>query len=214
MKMIKIISILLAIVLIVKCENSSSVIYKNLNRDYIDLKSDFDSLFVDHFPDRIESINSKIVYKNYPEANRIGFLLYNYEVDENKIDSIKLKIEKDAMAIYTSKDSCLLIIDQLESDDELYKTVEVQSIFMQNCSDNVIPIPNFFEYEQNGVYDIYWKLINDFTIYVLEADNKATFLKEELKPLKQMPPYWMNGYSKGVTLSKQNRSVIYWSIMW
>lgn len=209
---------LLSVVLIMKCGTNNITIYDNMNKDYVDLKSSFDSVFVDHFPDRIESVNSHFVYKNYPEANRVGFLLYDYGVAEQIIDSIQFDVKNYAIAKYTSKDSCLLIVDRYESKNEFYEIIDEETILTNDtCYSNTLPIPNFLDYKNNEIYDVYWRLTNDFEVCVLDANNNnSLFLLKgkNMKPSKQMPDAWKNGYSKGIVFSKQKKTVIYWSIMW
>jgi hypothetical protein len=35
-----------------------------------------------------------------------------------------------------------------------------------------------------------------------------------MKPAYQMPKQWQNGYSKGIAISKEKRTVVYWTVIW
>jgi hypothetical protein len=152
------------------------------------------------------------------EKNDVGLILYEYDVYIKEIDSIIERVNKIApLAKYKSSDSCLLIINRFETLDT-YKNfaippVKDSSQINKKCYRNQYPLPNFIEYYRpNKNSDL--KLDNTFLIYVLEAGSGKYSEKYNLLPSPQMPDNWKNGYSKGIAISEQNKTIIYWSVIW
>ncbi|MFB3387491.1 hypothetical protein [Flavobacterium sp. LAR06] len=141
-------------------------------------------------------------------------MLYNYEVDNLKIDSILNKYH--FVATYTSKDSCMFLVNRFETKDtyENIKRVEILDTLSvdKDCYKNKYPVPNFVVY--NVTDESNRPLDNNFDIYVIDAKSGKHFKNFDLLPDPQMPLDWQNGYSKGIAINKKRKTIIYWGIIW
>ncbi|WP_281228752.1 hypothetical protein [Flavobacterium aquiphilum] len=188
-----------------------------LNAEYIKSKSGFDSVLTNHFPNKLTTFPRKIVNSKNVSKNDVAFILYDYNLDITKIDSVINSIKKRTIAKYSSKDLCLLIVNRfetLDSEENMKDVIITDSIKInQDCYEKLYPIPNFIDYDYpNKKSDL--KLDGNFDIYVLDAKSGNYFKEFDLKPNSQMPPKWLNGYSKGIAVSKEKKTVIYWAIIW
>lgn len=211
----KIILLNVIILCILSC-NSTSVDSLD-NQKYIESKNSFNKAVVDHFPKALTSYPIQTVDSKNISKNDVCFMLYEYEKDLKSIDSVVKSLEKKALAKYSSNDSCLLIVNRFET----HKTYENREDVVicdstkinQDCFKNLYPIPNFIEYEfakeKNEIY-----LENNFNIYVLEAKKGNCFKEFKMMPNLQMPANWENGYSKGIAVSRERKTLIYWTVIW
>jgi hypothetical protein len=187
------------------------------NEKYIKSKNEFDSKLTEFFPQKLlylprNTINNKDISKN-----DVCFILYEYKVDKNAIDSVIKNVQNKYIAKYSSEDTCLLIVNRFETLETLKNMEEViitdSTKVNQDCYKKLYPIPNFIDYnfprKNNDL-----KLEGNFDIYVLEAKSGNYFKKFDLQPNPQMPEEWKNGYSKGIAINKQKGTVIYWGIIW
>lgn len=188
-----------------------------LNAEYIKSKSEFDSILTNQFPDKLTTFPREIVNSKNISKHIVGFMLYEYEKGITEIDSVVNDIKKKAIAKYNSKDSCLLIVNRfetLDSDDNMEDVIITDSTKINlDCYKKLYPIPNFINYDYpDKTNDL--KLNGNFDIYVLESKSGNHFKEFDLLPNPQMPKEWENGYSKGVAVSKEKKTLIYWSIIW
>lgn len=212
----KIILFLGVILLIVGCNNKKFIIENN-NKIYQAYKKDLKKSFINQFPDLITQSDVNIVYNTNKKKNDIGLLLYEFDVDFQEIKKITNNIKYKAIVKYTSKDTCLLVVNRFETNETYrkFKVVDVTDSLNVNtkCSKKLYPIPNFIEYDfSNKNNDL--KLSGNFDIYVLESKSGNHFKEFDLLPNPQMPKEWENGYSKGIAISKEKKTLIYWSIIW
>jgi hypothetical protein len=202
------------------CNNNSSLaqnLAQDDNNDYIGYKLNFDRKFTDQFPD---SISSKISYRNVNTSvrkNSFGMFLFEYEMPVSFLDSLGNALDKTKMiAKYKSSDTCLLIVHRFETkytaEKGIIPDITDSSLLDKKCYLNQYPVPNFIKYKGNNSTQC--GLDSTFDIYVLEAKKGRYSEKFNLKPFSHMPPDWANGYSKGISISRQNHTVIYWSIIW
>lgn len=212
----RIMSVCLLQILLYGCNNKEFLIESN-NAKLKEYKKDFNSSFINQFPDKIISLNANVISNTNREKNDIGLILYEYEIDKNQINKIRKKIADSALALYKSNQSCFLIVNRFET-EETYEKFEVvndiDSLELESeCAKLLFPVPNFigsnYSKNKNGL-----KLDDSFDIYVLESKAGNHFEAFELQPSPQMPDKWKNGYSKGVALSEKNNTIIYWSIIW
>jgi hypothetical protein len=193
-------------------DTSNIVTYRKFRRN-------FDVKLIDHFPSAIITDTCyKLTSKTDKQKNDVGLLLYNYVVNKRTIDSIEENLKrKSILAKYVSSDSCLLVVNRFETREtsENGTTPEIKDTAQINrdCYERRYPVPNFIEckYSTKGSAT---KLDSTFVIYVLEARSGKFFPKYDLKPSPQMPVKWKNGYSKGIAISEQRKTVIYWGILW
>ncbi|KAF2335742.1 hypothetical protein [Flavobacterium daemonense] len=214
--MIKKIILLNVIMICILSCNNRTVDFLD-NQKYIEAKNSFSRKLVDHFPKMLTSYPFQTVNSKNKSKSDVCFMLYEYEKDLRSIDSVVRSLEKKSLAKYSSNDSCLLIVNRFET-LKTYKNREDVTIadstkMNQDCFKDLYPIPNFIEYEfAKGKNEIY--LENNFDIYVLEA-KKGNCLREfKMMPNPQMPANWKNGYSKGIAVSRERKTLIYWSVIW
>ena len=186
---------------------------------YQKYKKNFDRKFIDHFPAKgiQPGISADAFSSLEHKKNNISLMLYQYGMSIEGIQNLNNKFKKLAIAEYKSSDSCLLIVNRFETieTDENQKMPDINLSLLNNeCYSNKYPIPNFVNYE-NYRKDRALRLDDSFTIYVLEAKKVDSWGTDfALEPAPQMPKNWKNGYSKGVAISHENHTVIYWTIIW
>ena len=181
-----------------------------VNKEYKKSLAFYKDSFVDHFPKKLN--NNYITYTESvsPEAGLIRLdLIYKYTVDNN--------FEQEAIAKYSSTDTCLLIANRFANRDNYsYNIVlnhEDSLKINRECYRNKYPIPNFWHNDYTTDKTA-CKLPKDFNIYVLNA-KAGRFLKDKyLTDESYMPKSWKNGYSKGVAISEDRGVIIYWIIIW
>lgn len=196
-------------------ENSEG---KTLDKDeYAEYKRDFDFEFINHFPLKVIFPEYLIVNRTNKEKNDVGLILYQYGLNLGIIDTIESKVIKNGfLAKYKSTDSCLLVVNRFETFETHKNVVKPpiidSSLVDRKCYEKKYPIPNFIDYSLPNT-KIGLKLDDSFDLFVFEAKPKPNN-RFELQPSPQMPSNWKNGYSKGVAISKRNKTVIYWAIIW
>jgi len=188
-----------------------------LNQKYVSNKNEFNEELTSHFPDKAIFNPASVVNSKNVKKNNVAFMLYEYQRNIKQIDSVINKIKDITIAKYTSNDSCLLIVNRFETTEsyENRKDVKINDKWKVNrsCYQNLYPIPNFINYNNaNEGSDL--KLEGNFDIYVLEAKSGNHFKEFDLQPNPQMPIEWKNGYSRGVAISKEKSTIIYWVIIW
>ena len=203
------------ILCILSCNNKS--VDSLDNQKYIEAKNSFNKKFVNHFPKTLKSYPFQTVNSKNMSKSDVRFMLYEYEKDLKNIDSVIRSLEKKSLAKYSSNDSCLLIVNRFETPITYENREDVvirdSTKINQDCFTSFYPIPNFIEYEfANGKSEIY--LENNFDIYVLEAKKGNWFKEFKMMPNPQMPSNWKNGYSKGIAVSRERKTLIYWSVIW
>ncbi len=187
------------------------------NAEYVVSKKEFNDKLVDHFPRKLSSPPTEFINSKNSAKNTVGFMLYEYDVSIEKIDSVVAVVEKIKIAKYNSKENCLLIVNRFETVDTYKNRKDIiiadSTKINQKCYELLYPIPNFINYKvPNNNSDL--KLEGNFDIYVLEAKSGNHFKEFDLQPNPQMPSEWKNGYSKGIAVSKEKHTIIYWSIIW
>ncbi|ATP58026.1 hypothetical protein CPT03_16910 [Pedobacter ginsengisoli] len=186
---------------------------------YQKYKNNFDKKFIDHFPAKsTQSGSFAAAFSSLEQKkNNISLMLYQYGVKTEEIQNLNNKFKKLAIAKYRSSDSCLSIINRFETtetDENQKMPVIDMSLLNNGCYINKYPIPNFVNYE-NYNRDRALRLDDAFVIYVLECKKVDSWkAKFNMGPNIQMPENWKNGYSKGVAISQQNQTVIYWTVIW
>lgn len=190
---------------------------KKVNSDYSRFKSKFDESLINHFPKKVTHIVNFVICKTNIKKNDIGLYLVESKLSDEEIKNLEKQIDDSHfVAKYTSKDTCLLKINSFETFESLenYKVVEIIDTTLVNkpCYKDKHPIPNFWDYSIERKVN-FWKDEN-FTIYVYNAKSGNFSKNFELQSNPQMPIEWKNGYSKGVALSKEKRTIIYWCAIW
>ncbi len=209
----KYINYLLLISILVGCSDKRHVLMKS-NDSYTQYKKMFSDSLLNHFPKEIEHIQNGMVATTNEKKNDIGLLLFESGLKDNEIDSLEKEINSVAIAVYDSKKECLLIVNRYETQEtyESYQTVIIpDSVSVEkDCYKGLYPIPNFkrFSYT-NSEFNL-----KKAKIYVLEAKPQKVEGKFKLNPNNQMPNQWKNGYSRGIAIDKEEKTIIYWLVEW
>ena len=215
-KMLKKYFLLMFALIIFGCAQSADNI---LNQKYIKEKSFFPVNFVNHFPSKLSDKIGVSIYSVTEKKWMLPLsLIVTDKYDEIKEDSLIDSIITNSVTKYNPNDSCLLIVDRFHNQtnefDHVIKLSSKDSTYLeQQCYEQKLPIPNFFSNEnhnrQNEIL-----LSDDFKMYVLEAKAGKYWEEENLKDGRYMPTRWKNGYSKGIAISEEKSTVIYWFIIW
>lgn len=181
---------------------------------YTESCNEFDDFLITHFPARILSDSSLTVSKLAPEKNKVQLLLYEFYSHKLTEDSLLGALKKQAVAQYSSKDTCLFIMHRNETPEPFdEEPPEDYSKVHKRCLSKY-PIPNFIDLERYIMDSVAFGLDTSFTIYVLESKPGRFSKKFNLSPFKQMPGKWKNGFSRGIAISEQRKTIIYWGGMW
>ncbi len=195
---------------------NGQVVNQISNDNYISYKKEFDSNLTNHFPSKLTTFPNRVINNRHLSKNDVGFLLYEYDVEIIKLDSIKDNINNISIAKYNSNDLCLNIVNRFETVETYENRKKVKILdstkISNDCFKSMLPIPNFIAYDNPVQVDL--KLDESFIIYVLEAKAGNHFKEFELLPNPQMPKDWKNGFSKGIAISREKKTLIYWGIIW
>lgn len=196
---------------------NSQTMQNRMQSVYEEYRNKFPKALISHFPSEILLDSAEIIRKERISYNDIGLLLYEYGQQESKIDSIVHSIMKvNPIVQYHSYDTCLLIVNMFESrntiDNYFPASINDSTLIERECYSEMLPIPNFVDFQ--GHSETRCALDSTFTIYVFEAKSGNYFEYFETEPFKHMPKKWENGYSRGIAISKKNRAIIYWGIIW
>ncbi|WP_306352605.1 hypothetical protein [Flavobacterium sp. '19STA2R22 D10 B1'] len=187
------------------------------NEKYLKDRSEFEASLINFFPKKIMTNPAKVISSKDLSKNDVAIMVYEYNADPKVVDSVINYMEKKKVVKYNSRNSCLLIVNGFET-IETYENIEKAIIkdstqINKECYKGLLPIPNFINYNYpNKKNEL--KLDGNFDIYVLEAKSGNHFKEFDLQPNPQMPSEWKNGYSKGIAVSKEKHTIIYWSIIW
>jgi hypothetical protein len=193
---------------IISCNSTNNSLAQENQGEYDRYKAKFDNNLISQFPKKLSSEINSMTANTSSQKNRIGLLLYEYEISTTQLDSVVNFVNSiNTIAKYRSSDTCLLVVNTVE-----VKPVKDSLIIERQCYNHIYPIPNFIEYKGRSITEC--GLDSTFVIYILEAKSGKYSEKYDVKPFGQMPKNWRNGYSKGIAISKQNMAVVYWSIVW
>lgn len=180
-------------------------------KEYNRHKQYFDVNIIAQFPKKIHSHLLKISSNLDLEYNNVGLLLFEFEVEDRLLDSIIKSVENTKISgKYKSNDTVLFYvipnssISELPNSRHLDKNVDYS---------NKLPIVDLsFYLGKDEHFESY--LNNNFDIYVIEAQAGKLPKYAELQPNMNMPKEWRNGFSRGISISKKGKTVVYWTIIW
>ncbi|WP_430612273.1 hypothetical protein [Flavobacterium sp. JP2137] len=189
---------------------------KSINNTYTRFKNNFKSVLIEHFPEKITHSESSVSSVTDLRRDDLGLYLYQYNVQEKHIDSLEISLfDLGFIEKYNSKDNCVLKVNPFETKGmnlENKKPIIDKNLSIEKlCFENKLPIPNFVDFNINSNTD-FWKDGN-FDIYVFGAEKGIFYNGLELVS-EQMPKEWGNGYSKGIAISREQKIVIYWMVIW
>lgn len=185
------------------------------NQMYDDGKARFKKKFISHFPDKID----KDKYLDFneslsPEFDMVRLTLFN-KASEKEIEKLKRKYKK-SIGIYSSADSCLLVVNRfatMERNVNIKVNDSERKLIDRDCYEDKYPVPNFW-HNQFTDLSTECNLSSDFTVYVIESESGIFLSKDKLSNGKYMPNEWNHGYSYGIAISEEQNVVIYWVVMW
>lgn len=180
-------------------------------REYLKAIGFFGNSLTNHFPnyELIENIHITQSCDTFAYHNTLDFYIIIPEA--NKIIDSVLNTKLSAN-VYAANDSCLLVVnDYIDNTNLGDRFIAAKSTFIENCSDNKLPVPNFWNSEYSN--ETRCKLSKDFTLYVLESKIGA-YSKKIKQEQSSMPDTMRHGYSKGFAISKEKNTIIYWVVIW
>jgi len=181
---------------------------------YIECYNLFDKELVDHFPSKLP--NNQIGYgfsnpEYYSELRKYSDIPNHSDIyltkkisSKEKYKELKKKYSKNAKYINASNSKCFAIIRTYETNiDNKYDTT---------CNE-LYPVPEFaiFEYGENNKN---WIRIENGQIIILDFKSGNYTSSKKIKPNREMPKEFQNGYSKGLTFNDQKQTIEYWLIIW
>jgi len=175
-------------------------------------KTKISNEFMSHFPFKIVDLPIKLHFNTKVSEGIIYSMLFEFNVNKQKRDSINAFLREKYVQKYLSSDPDLIVIRRKTLRTENYKKTKVTHpipFFETYCFSNAKDVVT-----TGDVYDHTTKsgLSKEFKIYVLESKKGKYWKKLESK--KYMPEEWENGYSKGVAINDKKYIIIYWVVIW
>lgn len=204
----------LIVFIIVSCADHSRV---EINEDLKTYKNEtFGLYFTNHFPNQIETKLGSLLRVTDEDKNDIGLYLVELNASTEIIKEALNNIGNNYIIKYNiEKYSCLLIVNMFETPETKseYKNVTItdSNLINKDCLKEKYPIPNFIDYQEYTGED-FWD--ENFDIYVIDAKSGKFSEKYNLKPNPQMPNKWKNGFSRGITVNREKRIIVYWTVIW
>lgn len=189
---------------------------KHITKEYIQVKTSLDRKLVNHFPQKLDS--NYITFTNSASllSPPIGLKL----IKKYKDTSEWKKLFNIAIAKYSAKDTCLLVVNRFANKDNYSTNIKLSRkdsiIINRDCYNMRYPIPNFWHNKFTTKSTAY-RLPADFEMIVIDAKPGIYFNQEDFEEdrISQfMPDQWKHGYSRGIAISKVRRVIIYWVIIW
>ncbi|WP_127844413.1 hypothetical protein [Psychroflexus aestuariivivens] len=205
MKIKTYIFLILSLIVLEGCLNMNS---PEDQANYIKCYNSFDSKLIDIIPNKIP--NSFVSYgyssPKYFFYDYAGMHITTKISDEDEYNKLREKYSEKAKAIKNSSDKCLIIITT--SDNELEEGV--QGNF--NC-EQPIPIPQYAIFKPDGGKNNINRIKN-LEIIVLDFQFTDILNSADLTERKNLPEELSKGYSKGVTINKNNMTIQKWVVFW
>jgi hypothetical protein len=195
---------------------------KNIESEYIQYLTFFSKELVNHFPNDVEhkisqTSNFKVSDLNYrPPSNYFFQIVSDFDTSDTTIDSL-VKISKAKISASDTTNILIFTYTGLRKYDNsimiMGKTGKRStSVAKGNIKKrNKVPIPHFSSYPGKNTYSC---LDSSYTIYVLDYEKgvftDTSYLEENI----YIPNEWKHGYTKGIALSKEEKSIVYWITVW
>ncbi|MBS2100024.1 hypothetical protein [Carboxylicivirga linearis] len=179
--------------------------------EYIKCYNSFDTSLVNLMPRKIPNNFLNMGYASLDFLDGRGFNKYagmhikTKIKDLNEYTELKNKYSSQAKSINKSTDSCLIIVSTYGQFED-----GVQGSF--HCN-KPIPVPQYGICDANDSTNL-WERLNDIEIIVLDYEFKDLLNRPDSKKRKDMPTELLTGYSKGITLNKNNLTIQKWVIVW
>jgi hypothetical protein len=192
---------------------------ERINREYRNTLAKYPKEYTNHFPDSVCDISYNVLFsENISISHPKIWLKLRFE--EAVIDSLSRIFSVMSIGTYSPDDTCLLVIDRHLTEDnwlQYDKSVRNEKKLVlkeKACYEHKLPLPKFWreswiETKKNDV-----GLNNEYILYVLDAKSGVFLNKDVLPNGKYSPLNWIHGYSKGVAINRNSRTVIYWFDIW
>lgn len=178
---------------------------KASNESFYKMKAEIPAVITDHMPDDA-GLRSQARYSD----DKYTTLITYYE-GRSAVKKCEKLLSKGYLGKYAANDPHLVCL----SIDRIKKKLKAEKITYSTLDINGVmyyPVPEF-DFDDDPAMELnLCGLPSDFTIYIIEA--KPEKLRERFYLASIMPQGWENGYTKGVCISKQRNSVIYWGAAW
>lgn len=169
----------------------------------------FSEELVNHFPKGMEN---KINYfsKSFKSSPNIEHYrarkleVYKYE---GKIKEIADSFIEKSKYIVNYTDSCLIILPEYF----FYKNVFNKPLIRGCINDTYVVIPSL---ETLNSFEPNYTNLSNYICYVLDMEQGEFIEEYNLLPKKVMPSPWTNGYTKGISLNKEEQKVVFWIYAW
>jgi len=209
--------VVLSLVFFCSCsnQNKDKFWFLQKDQDYSRVKVIFND-YIDFFPQNTSNIICVNDTWSLDKSDEYNVKAVFRFLDGSMQDTL-IKIEKSAIAKYTSNQKCLLVLNRFATHTNYGypKEHEINKHLINlDCYNDLYPIPNFSNFSEYQSNETLCKLKSDFTIYVLDAQSGKFLDDDLLTDGKYMPEKWRNGYSKGVAISEEKGVIIYWVIIW
>lgn len=184
------------IILLTQCGDKRT---REFLENYAKTRMEFPLELTDHFPYELKSIGQfSAITPAGAYGHDMAFFCLAIKTDSLDIMDTKTRLKKSNAKEYEPNDSSLIIVgDTVDYSQKIEGT----------------PIPSFYKYEKDfGLNSV--RLDNDFKIYVLESKSGEYMGKEELTKDNKFPPNWKNGFSRGLAINEQEKTIIYWLTIW
>lgn len=209
-----IITFLIISIILLSCNNSISTHEKkNDNDEYSKILTFFRDSLVNHFPkNEPMKIGRTLQWDTACYHNTVSFELVLFNA-KKIIDSTLNFYSKKTLVQYNSSDSCLLVVnDYLTLRNCGDPFIAAESTYIEGCSNDKLPVPNFW-YSDLAKNETRCGLPKDYVFYVLDS-KIGIFSKKINTEQSSMPKHMQHGYSKGLAISKEKNTIIFWVIVW
>lgn len=179
--------------------------------EYLDRKMKFPQEYVSHFPSQIE-FPANYVFQEGSENNNPGLFL---DQKNDNLDSLRSYLTRKAVAKYSAADSCLVVVNRYLRIDDYGIANDYRSRMARSklCEENYFPVANFWSRNAKK-FETSCRLSRDYDLYVLDAKPGIYLDDLHRNSGRWMPEDWKHGYSKGIAVSQNEKSVIYWLVIW
>ena len=195
---------------------------KYIESEYFQYLTFFSKELVNHFPKDAErqlsqTSNFKVTNLSYrPPSNYFFQIVSDFDTNDTTIDYL---IENSKAKISAYDTTNILIFSYTgsrEFDNNIMIMGKTGKRSMSVAKGNInkrnkVPIPHFSSYPGK---DTYTCLDSSYTIYVLDYDKgiftDTSYLEENI----YIPNEWKHGYTKGISLSKEEKKIVYWVTVW
>ncbi|MFV0538995.1 MAG: hypothetical protein ACK5M3_16760 [Dysgonomonas sp.] len=178
---------------------------KSSDVSFYKMKEEVPTVITSHMPD-YSGYRSSVDYPAHTYTS-----LISYHEGSSAMKTGRELLDKGYIAKYEANDPHLVCLSTFRIEAKLkakkitYSTLDINGVMYY-------PVPEFGFGDDPSIQLNLCGLPSDFTIYIIEA--KPEKLREKSDLARIMPQGWESGYTKGVCISEQRNTVIYWGAAW